>query len=360
MPEHTTPPTGQDTSPNDTPQRPRWGRLLLWGGVPVALLLSALVWWMAFAPNTPAYDDERAVYLPPGTGFETIIDSLESAGVLRSAFTFRAVGTATGWRRDVRAGHYRFESGASNVALLDALRKGHDAPIRVTIPPGTRPGIAAAVAAREMRFDPSTFQEALRDSALATSVGAPPGDLFPYLLPDTYHFDWLTPPRRVVENIVGTFDRWWADAHQTQADSLGLSQYEVLTLASIVEWETGVEEEKARVAGVYLNRLNRGMRLQADPTVQYALLEAEGQRRRLFFVDYDIDHPYNTYQIDGLPPGPLTNPSRSSIEAVLYPGAHDYLYFVASIDGGHTFSRTLREHNRAARAFHEAVRQQRR
>jgi len=326
----------------------------------VLLLFGLLAWGAAFAPNTPTFEGERTAKLPPGSGFETITDSLDAAGVLASPLTFRIVGTVTGWRRDIRAGHYAFASGASNVDLLDALRTGREAPIRVRIPAGTRPEVAAATAAQEMRFTTDDLLTALRDTALAEALEVPPGALFPYLLPDTYHFSWLTPPSRVLRSIKQTFDARWTDDWQAQADSLGLSQHEVLTLASIVEWETGVEGEKARVAGVYLNRLDRGMRLQADPTVQYALFEAEGQPRRLLFVDYDIDHPYNTYQIDGLPPGPLTNPSRSSIEAILYAEAHDYLYFVAHIDGGHTFSRTLREHNRAARAFHEAVRQQRR
>jgi UPF0755 protein len=333
---------------------------MIGGGLIVLLLSGVLGWSLAFAPNTPTFEGERTVKLPPGSGFDTITDSLASAGVLASPLTFRVVGTVTGWRRDIRAGHYAFASGGSNVDLLNALRTGREAPIRVRIPAGTRPEVAAATAAQEMRFTADDLLAALRDTALAEALEVPPGALFPYLLPDTYHFSWLTPPSRVLRSIKQTFDTRWTDDWQAQADSLGLSQHEVLTLASIVEWETGVEEEKARVAGVYLNRLDRGMRLQADPTVQYALLETEGQRRRLFFVDYDIDHSYNTYQIDGLPPGPLTNPSRASIEAVLYPEAHDYLYFVAHIDGGHTFSRTLREHNRAARAFHEAVRQQRR
>ena len=335
-------------------------QIVVGGGLVTVLLVGVLAWAAAFAPNTPGFEGERTVKLPPGSGFETITDSLESAGVLASPLTFRIVGTVTGWRRDIQAGHYAFASGASNVDLLDALRTGREAPIRVRIPAGTRPEAAAATAAQEMRFTTDDLLTALRDTALAEALEVPPGALFPYLLPDTYHFSWLTPPSRVLRSIKQTFDARWTDDWQAQADSLGLSQHEVLTLASIVEWETGVADEKARVAGVYLNRLDRGMRLQADPTVQYALLEAEGQRRRLFFVDYNIDHPYNTYQIDGLPPGPLTNPSRSSIAAVLYPEAHDYLYFVAHIDGGHTFSRTLREHNRAARAFHEAVRQQRR
>lgn len=332
---------------------------IIGGGAVLVLLLGVLAWGFAFAPNTPAFEGERTVNLPPGSGFAAITDSLDAAGLLASPWTFQVVGTVTGWRRDIRAGHYAFASGASNVRLLDVLRTGREAPIRVRIPAGTRPEVAAATAAQEMHFSADDLLTALRDTALAEALDAPPGDLFPYLLPDTYHFSWLTPAPRVLRSIKQTFDARWTEAWQAQADSLGLSQHEVLTLASIVEWETGVGGEKARVAGVYLNRLDRGMRLQADPTVQYALLEAEGQRRRLLFVDYDIDHPYNTYQINGLPPGPITNPARSSIEAVLYPEAHDYLYFVAHIAGGHTFSRTLREHNQAARAFHEAVRERR-
>jgi UPF0755 protein len=133
----------------------------------------------------------------------------------------------------------------------------------------------------------------------------------------------------------------------------------VLNLAAIVEWEAHLEEEKPRIAGVYLNRLRAGWPLQADPTVQYALLQIEGQKRRLLFRDYQIDHPYNTYRVQGLPPGPITNPSPTSIQAVLNPEQHDYFYFVAKGDGGHLFSRTLAEHNRAAEAYYALMRQRR-
>ncbi len=330
------------------------------GGALVLAIAVASVLWALFAPNTPSFDGERGVYLPPGSGFNTIVDSLTAAGVLQRPLSFRAVANVTGWRRDLRAGHYRFESGASNVELLNAIREGREAPVRVTIPPGTRPAVAAAVAAREMRFDRTDVLTALEDTTLAEQLNVRPSTLFAYMLPETYHFRWLTSVEDVMRSIKRTFDQRWTEEWQEQADSLGLSQEEVLSLAAIVEWETSVEEEKARIAGVYLNRLDRGMRLQADPTVQYALLEQEGAVRRLLFVDYDIEHPYNTYQIDGLPPSPITNPSLSSIRAVLYPEEHDYLYFVAHIDGGHTFSRTLREHNRAAREFHEAMRERRR
>ena len=140
----------------------------------------------------------------------------------------------------------------------------------------------------------------------------------------------------------------------------GLSVEEVLSLAAIVEWETSVEEEKARVAGVYINRLKKNWPLQADPTVQYAILEDEGQKRRLFNRDYKIDHPYNTYLFNGLPPGPVTNPSPLSIRAVVEAEEHDYMFFVARPGGGHAFNATLAGHNRDAARFHRYMRQQRR
>jgi UPF0755 protein len=138
-----------------------------------------------------------------------------------------------------------------------------------------------------------------------------------------------------------------------------LTPDEVLRMASIVEWESHHEPEKPTVAGVYLNRLHDGWPLQADPTVQYAVMQSEGQKRRLLYSDYQIDHPYNTYNYRGLPPGPVNNPSPSSINAVLHPEAHKYYFFVAKGDGTHLFSRTLREHNRNAQEYYRLMRQRR-
>ncbi|MEX1054722.1 MAG: endolytic transglycosylase MltG, partial [Rhodothermales bacterium] len=139
----------------------------------------------------------------------------------------------------------------------------------------------------------------------------------------------------------------------------GLSKDEIVTLASIIEWETGREEEKATVAGVYVNRLRIGMKLDADPTIQYVVMAKEGQKRRLLYEDYRIEDPFNTYLRAGLPPAPITNPSPSSLRAAASPEKHPYLYFVATGDGTHKFSRTLAEHNRAAREYHDLMRERR-
>ncbi|NBC16957.1 MAG: endolytic transglycosylase MltG, partial [Bacteroidetes bacterium] len=285
--------------------------------VAVLLGLAAIVGgvgaWIAFAPNTPSYEGERSVKIPRGAGFAQAVDSLQASGLLRSRRTFTWVARLTGWGSQIKAGHYAIADGASNVDLLQTLRRGLQAPIRLTIPPGSRPEVIAAVVGRDMGdFDKEDFRAVLRDPVFAASLDTDTTHLFAYLLPETYHFYWLTDAETVVRRIKEHFDAFYTPAMQAKADSLGLTTGEVLNLAAIVEWETSHVPEKARIAGVYLNRLQRpGWRLQADPTVQYAVLEREGQKRRLFNVDYDIVHPYNTYLIDGLPPGPVTNPSKS-------------------------------------------------
>ena len=314
--------------------------------------------WLLFGQNTPAFEGERGVKIPPGADFETVLDSLEAGGVVHTRQTLAWVGRLTGWDDQVKAGYYAFETGASNHDLLDTIRKGLQSPVRVTIPPGTTPDVVAAVAGREMAFDAADFEAALRDSTLAAYLGTDTAHLFGYMLPETYFFYWLTDAREVVAKIKEAFDTFYAE---NAPDSLDLSPDDVVTLASLVEWETAIEEEKPRVAGVYLNRLRRaGWRLEADPTVQYAIIEREGQKRRLFNRDYEIQHPYNTYLIDGLPPGPVTNPSPSSVRGVLGVEKHDYMFFVATGEGGHTFSRTLREHINAAREYHRLMEQRRR
>ncbi|MDX1429715.1 MAG: endolytic transglycosylase MltG, partial [Rhodothermales bacterium] len=247
----------------------------------------------------------------------------------------------------------------SNYDMLDKLRKGLQTPIRVTIPPGSRPEVVAAVAARSMAFPEEDVLGALNDTSRTHSIGTDTAHVFGFMLPETYFFYWLTDASRVVATIKEEFDKRYATLLSESNAAVELSPEEATIIASIVEWETAIEEEKPRVAGVYLNRLRSGWRLQADPTVQFAILQREGSKRRLFFRDYRIDHPYNTYLFRGLPPGPITNPSASSIRAVLEPEKHDYYYFVARGDGSHIFSRTLREHNQNANAYRRLMRQRR-
>ena len=316
--------------------------------------------WLLWAPNTPSFDGDRTLHIPRGSIFVNVVDSLESRELIKYSWTFRLVAHATGWKDQIKAGHYVFSSGKSNVSLLQTLRRGLQTPVSLRIPAGSRRDRVARSAAANMAFEAEDFMAALGDTALATSLGTDTLHLFSYMLPDTYSFYWLTEATEVVRRIKREFDEFYEKEAASEASIRGLSRDEVVSLAAIVEWETRVIEEKSRVAGVYLNRLRRHWPLQADPTVQYALIELEDGVRRLFYRDYKIDHPYNTYLYQGLPPSPITNPSRSSLIKTAQAEEHDYMFFVASPDGGHSFNVDLRGHNRDADVLRRYLAQRRR
>ena len=307
---------------------------------------------LVFGPNTTAYDAPRSVSLPRDGSLDTAIDSLDRAGILSSPRTFRLMAEATGWGAQIKSGHYRIASHSSNYEMLDKLRRGLQDPVRVRFLPGRRADALAETMGRALEPDANVFRSTLRDTGLAGELGTTPDRLFGYMLPDTYEFYWQTPPETVVHRVKRAFDRFYERELAASADSAGLAKREVVTLASIVEKEALVDAEKPTIAGVYTNRLDRGWPLQADPTVQYALVDAgKGRVTRVLHEHLEIDHPYNTYQIQGLPPGPIATPSRSSLRAAARPERHEYFYFAADGMGGHTFSRTLQEHNRAAQKY---------
>ncbi len=332
----------------------------LLGAVAAVLFLGGLVAGVGgaivFGPNTTAYDAPRSVLLPQDPTLDAAIDSLDQAGILASPATFRLVAEASGWGEQLKSGHYRIPSFSSNYRILDKLRRGLQDPVRMMIPAGRRVDKLAETMGRILEQDAKAFRAALRDTSLARELGTVPSRLFGYMLPETYEFYWQVSPETVVRRIKKAFDRFYERELAAEADSLGFTKREVVTLASIVEEEAIFDKEKARIAGVYLNRIERGWPLQADPTVQYALVDRGKQRvTRVLYKHLEIDHPYNTYQIQGLPPGPITNPSSSSLRAAAIPERHEYLYFAADGTGGHTFSRTLQEHNRAAEKYQQML-----
>ena len=323
------------------------------------LLAGGALAWILFLATPPPPDEPRWVQIPSGASTDGVADSLIAQGLLENRQAFVLPARVSGWGEQIKAGCYQFEQASSVYRTLKRLRAGEQTAVRVRIPSGSRPHFVARSAARHMFFDEGTFLAALTDSTLASSLNTDTLHLFSYMLPNTYRFYCTTTAEAVITRIKGITDELFADRLQALGASNGLSQDEVINLAAIVEWETRVDEEKARVAGVYLNRLKKRWPLQADPTIQYALIELEGGKRRLLFVDYRLEHPYNTYLFQGFPPGPITNPGRASLEAAANPEAHEYMFFVANPQGTHTFSVTLREHNRAAARLRAYLRQQR-
>ena len=322
----------------------------------VFLLALLTFYFLILASNTTGFQDSRNVQIPRGASFEDALDELQRQDIVARRRSLSLLGRLTGWGDQVKAGNYAFESGASNYDILQTLRRGLQTPVRVVIPPGSRKDVIAAVVAREMAFEKQDFLAALGDSSLAAELGTDTLHMFSYLLPETYFFYWLTSPEDVIWKVKKSFDSFY-ESNAEGGNPQSLTMDEVLRVASLVEWESDLLHERPTIAGVYLNRLRDGWLLQADPTVQFALIEIEGQKRRLFFRDYKIDHPFNTYIIRGLPPGPVTNPAPTAVAAALHPEEHNYYYFVATGDGGHLFSRTLREHNSAAAAYYRRLRE---
>ena len=306
--------------------------------LPLCLLLAATC--------TPAPQEQSAttrITIPRGAGLAAVAESLYANDVVASPGIFRFYARLSGKERQIPAGTYDIPTGAPVRDVLAVLVRGRPVDRQLVMPEGLMLTEVAVAVERQLGVSADDVLAAARDSTLIAYLGVPAETLEGYLFPDTYRVPIDVDARGLVRRMIEEFDDRWTPAWDARADSLGLSRHEVVTLASIIEGEVRHDPDRRFVSSVYHNRLRRGMRLQADPTVIYAL----GRRRRLFERDYQTPSPYNTYLIDGLPPGPIGQPSEESLEAALYPAATDLLYFVARPDGHHVFSRTHAEHMRA-------------
>lgn len=283
--------------------------------------------------------------VPRGATLRAVAESLAARNLVESASLFRFYATLRGRGRAVQAGTYDVPRAASIGTVLGILVAGRPAERRLTIAEGlTLVEIGAAIEA-QLGIPADSVLAAARNDSLRAVLRVRGGTLEGYLYPSSYLVPVDAPARDVVRQLASEFRRRWKPEWDARLDTMGLAPDELVTLASIIEGEVRYAPDRRYVSSVYHNRLALGMRLQADPTVIYAL----GQRRRLFERDYQTRSPYNTYLIDGLPPGPIGSPSAESLEAALYPARSPFLYFVARSDGKHIFSRTYAEHLRSIR-----------
>jgi peptidoglycan lytic transglycosylase G len=288
------------------------------------------------------------VTVPQGASVRAAADSLAAAGVVRSARWFRMYAWARGGDRRIRAGTYLLRRGDSWSTVLDMLRSGRGLVHTVTIPEGFSLRLIVPLLADKLDVPLDSVQAAVRDTALLARLDLATPTLEGYLFPDTYTFPDGTTAREAVNEMVRQFEREWKPAWTARLDSIGLSRNDVMTLASIVEKEAELPEERPVIAAVYMNRLRAGMLLQADPTVQYALPHHVD---RLLYKDLKVRSPYNTYLHPGLPPGPIASPGEASIVAALYPAHVPFRYFVAAPDGHHEFRVNYQGHEAAVRAM---------
>jgi len=343
-------------------------RIVALGGIlGVLAMVGIAIWQMGETPDdllkgepppvgrTPSSSQTVLVTVLEGESVRDVGERLEEEGVVSSAILFRILVALEGYEGQLVAGDYEFEKGTPTVQVIDRLRKGITSPLVVTVREGVRAEEIADLMQSEGVVSRQAFLEAIEGSYDFAFLRNKPlsANLEGYLFPDTYFFGRTTTVEDAVKQMLENFDKKFSEPLRQEAANLGLSVHTVVTLASIVEREAQVAEERPIIAGVFLRRLRLGIPLEADPTVQYAVAndpesvaEYGYWKKELTQADLEVDSPYNTYRRWGLPPGPIGNPGLDSIVAVVRPAQTSYLYFVAKPDGSHAFAETLEEHLR--------------
>ena len=280
-------------------------------------------------------------------------DSLKINQIPYDVSTFRWLSKILGFRHFL-PGYYIFNGDYGYVDFFSKLALGHEDPIRVTILPGQWPNKLMKELGHNFLVGAYAFESLINDSLFWSSHSTSFELSFGRILPNTYELYWTWSTERILKYFFQEFKKKVEYKHDYRRKELGVSWDDIVILASIVEWEAKKEEEKKYIAGVYWNRLQRDMYLQADPTVIFAINKA----RRLRHYDYNVLHPYNTYKHKKIPPGALNNPSLSSIEAVLYPKSHNFLFMVATPEGGHAFNDNYQDHLRDSKIWQSWIRKQ--
>ncbi|WP_157547482.1 endolytic transglycosylase MltG [Hymenobacter sp. DG25A] len=329
------------------------------GWVVLALLLLGGSWagyqgWrMWWKPNVaPSAEGPAYLFIRTGATFREVLDTLARQELLQDTATFRWLAVRRGYPLQVRPGRYLLTSELGNRQLLDMLQNGHQDTLVFELNAFKyKPQLARQIS-RQLEADSTSLRLLLADNAfLQRTYQLDTTTILTLFLPGSYRLVWNTSAHQFLDTAAAMHRRFWTPRRQQQADSLGLTPVQVHVLASIVQRETSKKEDKPVIAGVYLNRMRRGMRLQADPTLLWAI--GNFGVKRVLNKDKLVDSPYNTYKHKGLPPGPITSANRQSLDAVLKPAAHRYLFFCARPDhsGFSDFAETFGQHKQNARRY---------
>jgi len=302
---------------------------------------------------SPTVVQNTSLYVYPDHTVDSIAINLVNKGVIESASDFLWVAEKMKFTT-ARTGHYALIKGSSLKSLIQQLRAGNQTPVRVTFNNIRTIEEFCRIISRQLALDSAALYQTIYEGELIKSGEFSQYTILNAFIPDTYEFYWNVSAERFIERMLREYHAFWNENRKSQAKSIGLTAHEVGTLASIVDAETIKAEERAEIAGVYINRLKRNMRLQADPTIRFLMQDTI---RRVLYKDLRIESPYNTYLYAGLPPGPIRMPSPQSIDAVLNPEQHNYLYFCAREDlsGYHRFAKTLQQHNINRRKYQQAI-----
>lgn len=331
---------------------------LLYIFLAAALALMVFLWSTVLRQNVKA-DEPVRIFVPTGSDFRSLTDTLVGTGVLRNRSTFVLASRLKSFGRRVKPGSYILKPGMSNNSIVNMLRSGRQSPVNVTFNNIRTIEELAGKVSRQIEADSVTLLAFFADESNYADDGFGRNTLLSVFIPDTYQIYWSVDAKSFYRRMLKEYRDYWTDERNALAESHGLTPAEVSVLASIVDEEASKDDEKPRIAGVYINRLRNGMPLQADPTVKFAVNDFT--LRRILNKHLEVDSPYNTYKYAGLPPGPIRCPSRSGLESVLHAEDHQYLFFVAKFDGSgyHHFSRTLAEHNRYAASYRRELNKRR-
>jgi UPF0755 protein len=350
------------TSPVVAPKSPKstwdfWKQVLLWLGVGALILLAAGAHKLLYESNVPvAAEGPAYLYIRRGVGRLAVTDSLRQPGMLLNPGTFALLAWMRGYgtpAHPVQPGRYTLPAGMGNLDLLRLLESGRQDTLAFTLKPFHYLPQLPRQAGRQLSLDTTQLHKLLADNAyLVSRYGLDTATVRTLFIPGTLRLFWPTPAAAFLDSVATRHRRFWNATRVREADSLKMTPVQVAVLASIVQRETAQPTDKPIIAGVYLNRLRRGQPLQADPTLLWPI-HGLGTRKRVLNVDKKIDSPYNTYRHKGLPPGPITTPFPQSLDAVLRPAHHNFVFFCARPDGSgfSDFAETFAQHKLNARRF---------
>jgi UPF0755 protein len=319
-------------------------RLAIFLTVPVLISLGALFYLrtLFLTPPNPS-DTETVIFeVAPDKSFRQMAKELEEKGLVKKAWAASTLARMRGVDTSIKAGEYEVNKGMNVIQLLNKLASGEVLRRTVSMPEGTTLAQIGPLVEAAGLMGKEEFERALRDRDLLKTAGIPSDSFEGYLFPNTYYFSKPIQARDIIWTMLQEGENRWKPEYSELADRLGMSRHEILTLASIIEKESGNVEEQKLISSVFHNRLKQNMRLQSDPTVIYGIPRFNGDLTR---EDLRNPHRYNTYEHHGLPPGPICNPGMSAIEATLSPDQTAYLYFVSNGQGAHVFATNLQDHN---------------
>jgi UPF0755 protein len=322
----------------------------------LVLIAGAAVAWLVIGPGTGFSENKKILYIRTSAATTSaVMDSINKNEIVNSPTVFRWIASQLDYWENIRPGRYEIQKGTNVLSIVRMLRNGRQSPVNLTITKLRTKEDLARVTGNRFEFDSLQMIRFLNSNDSLKAFGVDTNHAMTLVLPDTYSYLWTSTPDVVLKKLHDEKVKFWTEERKQKASSLGITPEQAYIIASIVEEETNYGPEKPTIASVYLNRVRKGMLLQADPTVKFALKDFG--LRRIYHTHTRFPSPYNTYVTKGIPPGPICTPSKNTIEAVLDAPKTEYIFFVAShnFDGSHDFSVTYDEHLKKARLYQQAL-----